>query len=136
MAQQKESWTISIGPAALAVTLALSGAVMAQDRQLSIPRDKADCLIDIVELDAKLTTDPVILKLDDCPDIVASVDALKSSQLAASPGSPKPKVGKGLPILILTRREIACMLDQLKTDRDTNGGSDPARVDLTQCPES
>lgn len=109
---------------------------MAQDRQLSIPRDKADCLINIVELDAKLSTDPVILKLDDCPDIVAGVDDLRSSQLAASPGSITPRVGEGLPILILTRREIACMMDQLKTDRETNGESDPVRIDLTRCPAS
>ncbi len=136
MAQHRVTSAICIIRVAIAATLALPVATMAQDRQLSIPRDKADCLINIAELDTRLTTDPVILKLDNCPDIVASVDDLKSSQLAASPGSPTPMVGQGLPILILTRREIACLLDQLRTDRDSNGGSDPVRIDLTRCPAS
>ena len=123
-----------ISSAALAAALPI--AAVAQGGLLSIPRDRADCLINITELDARLTTDPVILKLDDCPDIVAGVDTLKSSQQASSPGSITPRVGRGLPILILTRWEITCLMDQLKADRDTTGGSDPVRIDLNRCPAS
>lgn len=120
----------------LAAALALPAIAIAQAQQFAIPRDKADCLINIAELDARLTTDPVILKLDDCPDIVASVDTFRPTQLAASPGSPTPRVGAGLPILILTRREIACLMDQIRADRDRAGGSDPVQIDLARCPAS
>ena len=136
MAQRKMTSAIRMICVAFTAMLALPNAVMAQDRLLFIPRERADCLINIVELDKRLTTDPVLLKLDNCPDIVARVDDLKSTQLAASPGSPTPRIGQGLPILILTKHEVACLLDQLKLDRDTNGGSDPVRIDLGQCSAS
>jgi len=119
--------------AIIAVVLAAPMSATAQDVPLTIPRDQAECLSTITDLEAKINTDPVLLRLRTCPEIITGVrDFLESSQ-NASPGIITPRTGGGVEVLILTKREVVCLIQQIKLAIAAVPETDPVTVDLSLC---
>lgn len=116
-----------------AVILAAPISATAQDVSLTIPRDQALCLSTISDIEAKISTDPVLLRLRNCPDIIAGTRDLLESSQNASPGIVTPRTGGGAEVLIMTQREVVCMIKQVKAVVAATPETDPVTVDLSKC---
>lgn len=119
--------------AIISVVLAAPIPAHAQEMSLTIPRDQAVCLSMISDLESKIRTDPVLLRLRTCPDIIAGARDLLESSRNASPGIITPRTGGGAEVLILTQREVACMINQIKVVIAATPETDPVTVDMSQC---
>jgi len=119
--------------AIIAVALAAPIPAMAQEGSLTIPRDQALCLSSISDLETKIRTDPVLLRLRTCPDIIAGARDLLETSQNASPGIITPRTGGGAEVLILTQREVVCMINQIKVVIAETPEIDPVTINMSHC---
>lgn len=117
----------------LVVVLAAPVAAVAQDGLVTIPREQAECLSGIPNVEKLIRTDPVLLRLETCPDIIAGARDLLESSQNTSPGILTPRTGNGVEILIMTRRELVCMIDHIKMTIDAAPDLTPVNIDMSQC---
>lgn len=117
-----------------AVILTTALPAMAQEQvPLLISRGEAMCLATLDDLETLMTTDPVLLRLSDCPAIIVGArDLMKSSQ-NASPGLVVPKTGAGAEVLIMRRRQVVCVINQVKHAIAIAPEAEQVAIELFQC---
>lgn len=114
--------------------LATAFPAMGQEQTpLLISRSEAMCLAALDDLETLMTTDPVLLRLSDCPAIILGARDLMKSSRNASPGLVVPKTGAGAEVLIMRRREVICVIDQVKRTVTAAPEAEQIAIELSQC---
>lgn len=116
-----------------AMLFAWSMSVMAQGQSFTIPRYQAECLSALPDPENIINTDPVILRLGACPNIVAGSADLMGGMKNASSGLLLPKQGTGDGVLIMRRHDVVCLINRVKEKIKLASDTDQITVELSKC---